>query len=68
MKSFPNLVHLKTDPGESSAHALPYSDIFRFWPKLKILDVVGRNDFVFELPNCDAAFCGLNQEEVDVLF
>ena len=64
-KSFPAVVDLSTKPGMSDAHTVPYALIFRLWPNLRTLAITGTT--VDQLRNCDAEFCGINQEEVELL-
>ena len=67
MKMFPNLEHLEITAGSLTSHSLPYRDIFRFWPGLKTLAIHGQ---VFDDPmlhSCDADFCGMDQEELELL-
>ena len=49
-----------------SCHTFPYNDIFGFWPKLRTVTI--REPVKYEIPNCDADFCGLYEEEVELLW
>ena len=68
-KSFPNLAKLKLFSESFTGRAVPYRLIFRFWPDLKTLFISsGTWDLEDKaLPNWDAEFCGINQEEVELL-
>ena len=67
-RSFPNVVQLRITAGVYTSRTIPYQQIFRFWPDLKILDIRGEPHYVHILPNCDADFCGIHQEEVKLLW
>ena len=66
---FPNASQLIISPGTGTAHAVPYEQIWKFWPNLKQLIINGpsQNDST-ALPNCDEDFCGINKEELELLW
>ena len=65
-QGFPHVTSLTLGPDSSSAHAVPFRQIFRLWPELKRLSV---NGMVTEtLYNVDAEFCGIDQAEVELLW
>ena len=70
MKSFPALNHLEVSPpcDRNNSIKLPYKDIFRCWPKLISIDILGDQFNFFAFRNSDAEFCGIYEEEVELLW
>ena len=65
-QKFPHVTTLDLNTSRSSAHAVPFRQIFRLWPHLKALTVSGQVNE--ELYNVDAEFCGIDQTEVELLW
>ena len=68
--SFPDIKQLQVSHGHYAALPVPYPQIFAFCSNLKTLAVAlgWRNHEELQLPNCDAQFCGVYQEEVELLW
>ena len=67
MKSFPCLEDITIWPGNHTSCTWPYKDIFRFWPNLKHVYIRGQLPVGMETSNFDADFCGIYQEELELL-
>ena len=65
-KSLPEVMDLLIIADPTNAHTVPYRQIFRLWPNLKRLHV--RGSIKHPVSNYDAEFCGINQEEVELLW
>ena len=63
---FPEVAELSLYPNPKSAHAIPYGKIFKLWPNLRTFSV--EEEVQNQLPNCDAEFCGIHPEEVELLW
>ena len=63
---FPELTELQLFPDCFYAHDILYMNIFRFWPNLKKLVLSGQ--FSNRNANVDQVFCGVHQEELELLW
>ena len=66
-QTFPEVTQLAFFPflDRDDHTVVPYSKIFKNWPNLKTLSV--RDGFEYHVSNYDAEFCGINQEEAELL-
>ena len=65
-ESFPAVVDLSIMPAMYDGHLVPYRLVFSLWPNLRTLAVTGWTSD--QLPNCEAAFSGINEEEEELLW
>ena len=65
---FPNVTSLgiiMQDTDVTEAHLPPFQEIWELWPNLAEFSFEGKTNFLER--NCDADFCGINEQEVELL-
>ena len=67
IKNSPYLEHLEILADGQTSCGLPYHDVFRLWPELKTLVIRGHVSCDQVLQNVDADFCGIHQEELELM-